>query len=109
ALPEIVQQERRKDETKPGESDRSLAEVSHVRVQRFCPRHGENDRTEDEEARLAVGHEELQSVPGIQREEDARLARDLRRPEDRDREEPERHQWPEGAADARGSEALKDE
>jgi len=83
--------------------------VAHVGIQRFCSGYGENDGAQDEEARLAVGEEELQTIPRIQREEDARLARDLGGPEDGDGNEPERHQGSEGAANAGRSKTLKDE
>ena len=68
ALPEIVQEQRGEDETEPGQPNRSLAEVAHVRVQRFSSRDREHDRAEDEEPGLAVDDEELDAVPRIQRE-----------------------------------------
>ena len=50
ALAEVVQEERRKDEREPADADRPGPEVPHVGVERLAPRHGEEDRAEEEEA-----------------------------------------------------------
>ena len=50
ALTEVVQDEGGEDDETPSRADRLLAEVAHVRVERFGPRHREEDRAEDQDA-----------------------------------------------------------
>ena len=72
ALAEVVQEQRRQHEREPGEADRPLAEVPHVRVQRFAA-------GDDEEH----GAEHREAVPAVLAEERDGVARDRRREHDR--------------------------
>jgi hypothetical protein len=45
----------REDDEAPGGADRLLAEVAHVRVERFSPGDRKEDRAEDQDAQAGVG------------------------------------------------------
>ena len=49
-LSEVVQDEGGEDDETPRRANRLLAEVAHIRVERFGPCYGEEDRTEDQDA-----------------------------------------------------------
>ena len=49
ALPEIVEQQRRKHREQPRQRDRATAEMAHVRIKCFGPGHREHDRAQCEE------------------------------------------------------------
>ena len=109
ALAEIVEQQRRHDEREPGQSNRPLAEVSHVRVERLGARHREHDRAEREKSDAAVVGEELQAVQRIQRGENARFFRDFPQAQAADRHEPDAHDRAERRADSSRAKALYSE
>ena len=67
ALAEVVQQQRRQHEREPGDPDRPLAEVPHVRVERLAAGDDEEDRAEDGEAVPAVLAEERDRVTRVDR------------------------------------------
>ena len=46
SLPQILEHERRKTHIEPCIADRLLAEMSHVRVERFASGHGQHDRAQ---------------------------------------------------------------
>ena len=50
ALTEVVQDKGGEDDETPCRTNRLLAEVAHVRIERFGPSHGEEDRAEDQDA-----------------------------------------------------------
>ena len=77
ALAEVVEDQRRKHEREPGQTNRTLAEMPHVGVERLGARDGEDDRTEREEADVPLSTEKSHAVPRIERGRDPRLAHDL--------------------------------
>ena len=91
ALAEVVQQQRRQHHAEPGDTNRTLAEVPHVRVQRLAAGDDEEDRAEHGEAVPAVLAEERHAVTGIERLEHLRRAEDPRHADERDGHEPHRH------------------
>ena len=88
ALAEVVQHQRREHEGEPGNPNRPLPEVAHVRVQRFGARDGEDDRAEREEGDVPVRDEERSAMPRVERAENPWLVNDRRDSEHRDRREP---------------------
>ena len=74
ALAEVVQQQRRQHQAEPGEADRTLAEVAHVRVQRLAAGDDEEDRAEHGEAVQSVLLEESHRVTRIERRQHDRAA-----------------------------------
>jgi hypothetical protein len=105
-LPEVVEQQRRKDDGEPDESNGARAEVPHVRVQRFAPRDHEEDRAEDEISRPPRVEKEADGVHRVDRREHRRLAQDLHQAEERQHREPQQRHRTENPADPRGAAAL---
>ena len=99
ALAEVVQDQRRQHEREPGEADRMLAEMTHVRVQRFAAGDDEEDGAEHREPGEAVVAEEAERVPRIEGAEHRRRAHDPHDAQRRDRHEPDDHDRTEQSAD----------
>ena len=97
--PEVVQDQRRQHQREPRQPDRMLAEVAHVRVERFAAGDDEEHGAEHGEAGEAVGDEERDRVPRIERAEHGRRAHDPDDAERRDRDEPDDHDRAEQPAD----------
>ena len=77
ALPEVVQEQRGQDDRKPGDTNGSRTEVSHVRVERFAAGDDEKDRAEHGEAVAAVlDRKNAIAVQRIQRREHLGVSRD---------------------------------
>ena len=69
ALAEVVQEQRGQHEREPGQPDRPLAEMAHVRVQRFAAGDDEEHGAEHGEAVPAVLAKERDGVSRIDRRE----------------------------------------
>jgi hypothetical protein len=108
-LAEVVEQQRGQDEREPCDADGTAAEVAHVGIQRLGAGDREHDGAQREERLAAVRDEELDRVPGVQRRQHARAARQLGGAEDADSEEPGEHDGREDAADSRGTALLEGE
>ena len=107
ALPEIIEEQRRKDEIEPRHPDRLASEMPHVGVERLGAGHGENDRAERREGFAEIGGEEMIAVQRVDhRQEDAWMVDDVRDPENRDGDEVEQHHRPEHQADLGGPARL---
>ena len=99
ALAEIVQDERREHERIPGKADRLLAEMSHVRIERFPTGHDEKHRAENREAGEAVRGKERDGVARVEGAEHGRQAHDPADAQYRKHDEPHDHDWTEESAD----------
>ena len=76
SLAEVVEQQGREDECEPGQPDRAGAEMSHVRIEGFPAGHDQENRTEDPEGELAVFQEKAGSVKRVHCGEDLRSPQD---------------------------------
>ncbi len=108
-LSEIVQQQRRQHHPEPGDADRTLAEVPHVRIKSLTTGHDEEHRAEHGEAVPAVLAEEHDAVTGIDRPEHLWRANDPRHADECDGHEPHRHHRAEQFSDPIGAVLLNDE
>ena len=98
-LAEVVDEQRGEHEREPRESDRALAEVAHVGIQRLAAGHHEKDRTKHGEAVPAVVGEEPDSVARIDRREHGGVRGDPPQPENGEDDEPHHHHRSEKGAD----------
>ena len=83
--------------------------MAHVRIKRLCTRHGEHDSAKREEGAHRIGHEKLQRMARVERDEHMRAPGDLKRPEQSDRDEPCGHDWSEQAANGSRAATLDGE
>ena len=84
ALPEIVEQQRGKNDGEPAEPDRPRAEMAEIGIHRLAAGDDQHQRAEDQQ-RLAQRRpaQERDAESGIEGGQDRRLARDLGRAERR--------------------------
>jgi hypothetical protein len=106
ALPQVAQHQRGQDEEGPGQADGPDPEVAHVRVQGLAARHGQDDRTEDEQAVDSMTEEERRSMVRREGTEDLRLLDQVIHPQHRHRPEPDCHDRPEELAHMPGPQPL---
>ena len=106
ALAEIVEQQGGQDEGEPDLADRLAAEVPQVRVQRLAAGGDEKHGVEDEVPGPAVVEEELNGVPGIDRQQYLRRLQNAPHAEQRKHREPDQRQRPEHRAHRRRAVAL---
>ena len=62
ALPEVIERERRHDDGKPGDTNRLLAEMPHVGIQRLTPCDAQDHGAENDEGDVRVGPDETNRV-----------------------------------------------
>ena len=105
-LTEIFQQQRRQRHEEPGLADRRFAEMAHVGIKRLATGHGQHHRTERNESVPRLVQENLDRVPGIDRNQHLRRLRQRDRAQHGQHGEPQHHERTEQHADLRGAAAL---
>ncbi len=109
ALPEVVQQQRRQHQPKPGQADRLFAEVSHVGVQRLSAGDYEEHRAQHRKSVEPMLGEERDRVPRVEGGKDDGLANGPDNAQHREHNKPENHHGAEEAPDAVGAMPLNRE
>jgi hypothetical protein len=108
-LAEVVDQQRRQDKAVPGDADWTLAEVTHVGVERFAAGNGQHHRAQHREPAPSVHGEEAERPAWVHRHEHARHLHDPDDAEHDERHKPGHHDRPEQDANDVRSEALHHE
>jgi len=101
ALSEIIEKQGGEDEGKPRNANRPTPEVTHIRIQRFGPRHCQHHRTEKNECSKPMRDEELDSIPWVHCLQYFRRNCNLCNAKQSDRREPHSHDGTEDPADFR--------
>ena len=83
--------------------------MAHVGVQRFGAGDAKEHAAEHKEALEAAAHQVIEAIERIDRQPDLRMLRDAGETEDRDDDEPAKHDRAEGATDRRRAERLNRE
>ena len=99
ALSKIIQQKGRQHVDKPGEPNRFLAEMSHVRIQRFGPGDGQHDGAEYEKTAGGIFSEEIDGITRREGGEDVRVLDDVDDAQQRQHREPDNGDRPEQRPD----------
>src|SRR5262245_14894735 len=102
-LPQVVEEQRRKNEAEPRDANGLPAKVAHVGIQRFAPGHDEEHGAQYDESSPAIGVEETKRVARIEGFEDVKVGDDPAQAEHGDGHEPDNHDWSEQLADGGGS------
>ena len=102
----VVEDKAREYQRRPGEADRPRPEVTHVGVKRLGARDAEKDAAEHQEAAGTAGEQVAQAIARIDRHQHGGVLRDPPDAEDRNGQEPERHDRPERPTDTRGALGL---
>ena len=109
ALAHVVERQRRQHESVPGETDRLLAEVAHVGIERLGAGQRQHDRPHHHEQVPAAHAQEFEGTQRVEGREDRRMLRDLHCAGDREHREPDDDDRTEQLADGGRSIALAEE
>src|SRR6266513_1024204 len=107
ALTEVVRKQCRQHQEEPGEPDGTLAEMSHIGVERFGSRDSEDYSAEENESGVAMLQEKAQPVPRICRGKDLWRLQNFMQSKYPNRREPHDHYRPEDPPDLRGPMLLE--
>ena len=110
ALPEVVEEERRIDDSVPGEADRQRAEMAKIGVHRLAAGDDQHQGAEDQERLHEMRMRQKRDAIGrIEGGKNLRIGRDRSAAEGGDGDEPDEHDRPEHRADAGGALELDGE
>ncbi len=105
-LPCIVEDETWKHQYRPGKPDRPRAKLPHVGIKRLRPCNAKEHRAENDETAETVCQQVVQTIAGIDSHEDSWMLCNSPNPQSPDRDKPDKHDWPESSANARGAQRL---
>ena len=108
-LTEVVEQQRRQHQQKPGPGNRLPTKMAHVGIQRFRPSQGQHHGAENDHANARVRDKEIHTPVRVQRLEHFRLLNDAVYPQGTQHAEPEHHDRPEQHANPRRTVLLNHE
>ena len=108
-LPEVIQQQGRKDKAQPPPPDGRRPEMSHIGVQGLRPGHRQNHRAERDEGGPRLANEKRDAIGRAQRFENFRRANDRNETERRERGKPHEHDGAKKPADFRRAPRLEQE
>ena len=94
-LPEVVQNQRGKNNQPPTRHDRLPAKVPEVCVESLRPGHRQHDRPHQRPCAPPTSRQQPRTVHRIQRLQDLRAGTDVPRTHGRQHKEPHQHDWPE--------------
>ena len=109
ALPEIIDQQRRKNEAEPRGLDRLASEMPEIGIKRLAAGHRKKDEAERDQRDLAVPEHELERVIRIDRQQHMRIVANMHGAEDRDHHKPHDHDRAEERRHPGGASALHGE
>ena len=105
-LARVVEQQRRQHQAVPDRPDRFAANGPHVRIKGFATGDRQEHGAEHHEPGARIVEEECNRLRRVEGGDDAGLAHDAPKPEHRDGDKPDEHDWTERPSDARRPAAL---
>ena len=109
ALAKIIQDDARQRHREPGEPDRETAEMPHIGIEGFAAGHRKEDRADNGQGGRPGMDEIADGVGRREGHEDGRVHRDAAQAEQRNGDEPDKHDGPEYPADEGCAQALNQE
>jgi hypothetical protein len=80
--------------------------MTEIGIERFTAGHGEKNQAQRDQPDVAVIGQEAHAIVRIDRQQDMRIVADVHQTDNRDRNEPNQHDWPEEGGDLRRAAAL---